>query len=66
MLFYAIFAIPSAGKLTCPYFFDIMKKIHFRMDLMAKVKDMTKGTPIKLIVTFAMPMLLGKDRKSVV
>ena len=26
---------------------------------MAKVKDMTKGTPIKLIVTFALPMLLG-------
>ena len=26
---------------------------------MAKVKDMTKGTPVKLIVTFALPMLLG-------
>ena len=26
---------------------------------MANVKDMTKGTPIKLIVTFALPMLLG-------
>ena len=26
---------------------------------MAKVKDMTRGTPIKLIVTFALPMLLG-------
>ena len=26
---------------------------------MPKVKDMTRGTPIKLIVTFALPMLLG-------
>ena len=27
-------------------------------------KDMTQGSPLKLILAFAVPLMLGRDRKS--